>query len=68
MKVYEAFKILENLVTNEKGDFDIMIKITENDSRDLIKEVTKIQEYSNNNHTIGFIEFKTYNDLGWYKK
>lgn len=62
MKVAQLYQELEKLIKDEKGAYDMMIRIRDED-RDLIIGISGIEDYRGG---IGFVVLDSINSLDWY--
>ncbi len=71
MKVKDLQEELTTLLSEGKGNYDVMIKVGDKD-RDLITNIGTVKSFSDvekrlgrDNYVAGYIEFESCNNLNW---
>lgn len=73
MKIKDLQEELTTLLSEGKGNYDVMIKVG-NKERDLITNIGTIKSFPDvekrlgrDNYAIGYIELESCNNLGWQR-
>ena len=65
MKVKELYNSLGELIYSGKGNYDVMIKLDGEDSRDLINSFGKVYTYNSGGRPTGYVELESINKIDW---